>query len=244
MKPAKKLGAGKAVPLLTLLTACAVTHRPAVPLPPVPARLEGYSALCIARWRGAEKAGHAQVAIAYLDPGRIRLEAQDAAGSARVVLVARDEGALWLDPSRRQFRKYPNGSMASRDLMGLSLMPQALGALLWGPELMMRSATCETPSQPGGVDFRRCRLPEGAELRMPPGGDAPAVLSRPDGPPLEIVWDREDPGSAPRWLEIKQADPRTVLRLETRQIRLTPPEEDLFAIDPPPGFSPAPQGAP
>ena len=245
MKLLRKLGAWAVLVVLAALAGCAGSHLPSVPLPPVPAHVEGYSALCFARWRGPQKSGHARLAIAYLEPGRIRLEALDPAGGTRAVLIASREGALWIDPARRQFHTYPDGSSASRELVGISLVPQTLGALLWGPGFLGASSSCAEAAPTADGKARRCSLREGGELEIPAASGAPARLIRPGGSVLEISWDPEDPRhSAPRWLEIRQADPSWNLRLETRQIRLVSPPADLFAIDPPPGFSAAPEAAP
>ena len=230
--------------LLALSVAgCGTARLPQSRLPEVPEPVEGYAALCTAKWQGPEKTWRARVAVAFLPPERIRLEIYDPAGNSRSVLIATEEGALLLDPSRRAFRSYPSARQATRDLVGIAAQPQSLARLLLGPAALQSAPQCSAIATGEGQPQRQCTLPGGGELSF--GGEAQrAILTFPGDVSLRLSWGLgPHERSLPRWVEIDQDSPSVQLHLETKEMRFAPPEAEIFSLSAPPGFSPAGEGA-
>jgi hypothetical protein len=233
----QKVGAGALLALS--LSGCAGKHLPQPSLPPIPEPVEGYSALCSARWQNTGKTWRARVAVAYLPPESIRLEVFDPAGNSRSVLIATEAGALVLDPQRRAFRRYPSATQATTDLVGIAAMPQSVAKLLLGPAALLSEPGCARVSDEAQESMHRCPLPGGGELSFRMGDEMRATLISPGGPPLALVWGDGASGerALPAWVEIRQEAPSVRLHLETVEFHFSVPDPTLFSLMAPPGFS-------
>ncbi len=240
MIPAEILRTGAGACLALSVIGCAGAHLAQSRLPEVPEPVEGYSALCAAKWQSPEKTWRARLAVAFLPPERIRLEVYDPAGNSRSVLIATEEGALLLDPRRRAFRSYPSATQATSDLVGIAAMPQSLARLLLGPAALQSAPECGVIASGERQTLRRCTLPGGGELRFAPGDEERAILTFPGEVLLQLAWGRGPlERSLPSWVEIHQETPSILLRLETKELRFAEPDRELFSLSAPPGFSPA-----
>jgi hypothetical protein len=238
--PPEILKTGMGVILALSVVGCGTARLPQSLLPEVPEPVEGYAALCSAKWQGPEKTWRARVAVAFLPPERIRLEIYDPAGNSRSVLIATEEGALLLDPARRAFRSYPSAKQATRDLVGIAALPQSLAKLLLGPAALQSTSECSAIGAGEGQPERRCALPGGGEVRFGPGEAQRAILTFPGEVSLRLSWGLgPQERSLPSWVEINQDSPSVQLHLETKQMRFAPPEAEIFSLSVPPGFSPA-----
>jgi hypothetical protein len=238
--PPKILKTGVGALLALSVAGCGAARLPQSHLPDLPESVEGYAALCAAKWQGPEKTWRARVAVAFLPPERIRLEIYDPAGNSRSVLIATEEGALLLDPARRAFRSYPSAQQATRDLVGIAALPQSLARLLLGPAALQSAPQCSAIEAGEEQPQRRCALPGGGELRFGPGDSQRAILTFPGDVSLRLSWGLgAQERSLPRWVEIDQDSPSVQLHLETKEMRFAPPEPEIFSLLAPPGFSPA-----
>ena len=235
----QRVGAGA---LLALgLSGCAGKHLPQPSLPPIPETVEGYSALCSARWQNTGKTWRARVAVAYLPPESIRLEVFDPAGNSRSLLIATETGALLLDPQRRTFRSYPSAAQATTELVGIAAMPQSVAQLLLGPAALLSEPGCSRGSDAAKESIHRCPLPGGGELSFRSGDETRATLTVPGGAPLALVWSDGPSGERvlPAWVELRQDAPSVLLHLETVEMRFSVPDPTLFSLLAPPGFTQA-----
>ena len=244
MIPSEILRSGAGALLALSVVGCAGKHLAQSRLPEVPERMEGYSALCAAKWQSPEKTWRARVAVAFLPPERIRLEVLDPAGNSRSVLIATEAGALLLEPQRRAFRSYPSASQATTDLVGIAAMPQSLARLLLGPAALQSAPECDAGATRAGEAVRPCLLPGGGELRFGPGEGNRATLTFPGKDALNLSWGAATPGerAVPVWVEIHQPVPSILLHLETRELHFAAPDPALFSLLAPQGFSPAVTG--
>lgn len=219
-----------------LLSGCAAgPHRVAVP--PVPDRLEGFTAEYQVTWTGSARARKARLAAAYRPPDRLRLEILDPLGSSRAVFVATRRGGILLDPPHREFRVYPEGRDALKALAGIALDADLLAALLvgdpaWAPKMECRS------EDDGIAPERICRGP---------GGD-PSLWIRREGK----EWEVRCPGAAvlraelesrpgraagpPRRILLREGPEGVSADLQLREFRFLSPPEDLFSLQPPESF--------
>lgn len=227
------------IPLICaiLVSGCAAGPRP-VAVPPVPDRLEGFTAEYQVTWAGGSaRARKARLAAAYRPPDRLRLEILDPLGASRAVLVAARRGGILLDPLHREFRSYPEGRDALKALTGIALDADLLAALLLGDPAWAPRMECR-PEGDGIAPERICRGPGGEpslwirregrewEVRCPGAGVFRAEMEsgpgRDAGPPRRILL-RERPAGI-------TAD------LRLREFRFLSPPEDLFSLQPPESF--------
>ena len=244
MIPAEILRMGAGVLLALSLVGCAGKHLARPNLPPLPEPVEGYSALCAARWQGERKTWRARVAVAFLPPQRIRLEVFDPAGNSRSVLIATEAGALVLDPQRRAFRNYSSATQATTDLVGIAAMPQSVAKLLLGPAVLLSEPACASESAGEREIIRRCPLPGGGELSFREGEETRATLAFPGQAPLALSWSHRSPRERvpPAWVEIRQEAPSILLHLEAVEFHFSVPDPALFSLLAPPGFTQAVEG--
>jgi hypothetical protein len=227
--------------LMLALIRCAGTGRSgSVSLPEAPESVQGFSALCFARWRGEEGSGHARLTIAYLAPDRIRMEVLDPLGNSRAVLVARSDGALLLEPSQRAYRQFSSSVAASTELVGLAASPQILARLILGPSVPLVPAGCEALSE--AEPAQEGCTPQGiGRVAIAQEGPGKGRLDSEEGVHLDLRWGGQasTPRSLPQWIEIHQEKPPLELRLETREARFVLPDPELFSLTAPAGFAPA-----
>jgi len=227
-----------------LLSGCAAGPRP-VAVPPVPDRLEGFTAEYQVTWKGSARARKARLAAAYRPPDRLRLEILDPLGSSRAVLVAARRGGILLDPPNREFRGYPEGRDALKALTGIALDADLLAALLLGDP--SRAPKIECRSEEGGIAPER--------ICLGPGGD-PTLRIRREG----REWEVRSPGAEVLRVEMESAPgraagpPRRILLrkgpagisadLHLREFRFLSPPEGLFSLQPPESFREMPGDPP
>lgn len=219
-----------------LLSGCAAGPRPVV-LPPVPDRMEGFTAEYRVTWTGSTRARRARLAAAYRPPERLRLEILDPLGSSRAVLVTAREGGILLDPPHREFRGYPEGRDALRALTGIALDADLLPALLLGDPAWAPGMECRLQGD-GTASERICRGP----------GGEPSLRIRREGREWEVRCPGADilraelesgPGRGagpPRRILLRAGSGGISADLELREFRFSPPPEDLFSLQPPESF--------
>ena len=239
MIPGEILRNGLGALLAFSMFGCAGKHLGQSRLPDLPETVPGYSALCAAKWQNPEKTWRARVAVAFLAPERIRLEVLDPAGNSRSVLIATEEGALLLDPPRRTFRLYSSASQATTDLVGIAAMPQSLAKLLLGPAALLSAPECGGSATKVLQSERHCPMAGGGELLFPAGEVQRATWTLPGDTALELWWNSVNAAerSVPAWVEIRQDSPSVLLHLETKEMRFSVPDPQIFSLSAPAGFA-------
>jgi hypothetical protein len=225
-----------AVLLSVDLCECAGTRGPARELVS-PGKQDGFAAEYRLFWAGPDGGRKARLVAAFSPPQRLRLEILDPLGTSRALLVATETGALLVDPSRREFRAYLEGSDALRDLSGMALEPGLLASALLGDPAAGKGMEC-VPSEEGEPGARICRGIGGEPtVRVGRGGDE-WEIRRPGAEDLHVQMKlgAGTPPAPPRWLRLRSAPGGGAAELELKDFRFGPPPEELFSLHPPPSF--------
>jgi outer membrane biogenesis lipoprotein LolB len=229
------------LPLAALMTACAGVPRPES-LPSFPGRPEGFSAEYRISWipehGGARKA---RLAAAYSPPYRLRLEVLDPLGSSRAILITSEQGAVLLNPPRREFRTFAVRREALRTFSGMPLDSDLLAALLLGDPAASREMTC-TPPAAGRAEDQECTGPDGdPAVRIRRGGEHWEIRCRGAGNfQLDLS---QPPGKGyvpPRSIRLRSAGTGASVELEAREFRGGSGPEEIFSLQPPAFFREAP----